>query len=183
MKALLDFIPILAFFITYIFFGQDLYLAVKVIMVATAVQLAVLWIKDRKISRMHMISGALLLGLGGLTLALNNDLFIKWKPTVVNWLFAAVFAGSLWIGEKPMMQRVAEESMPLDAKSWRQLTSAYAWFFGFLGVLNLIVVYNVSEATWVKFKLFGLMGLTVLFMLAQGVWIMKKLPAEQEESQ
>lgn len=181
MKALIDFVPILAFFIAYIFFGRDLYLAVQVIMVATLLQLAFLWIKDRHISRMHLVSGLLLLGFGALTLVLQNDLFIKWKPTVVNWLFAAVFAGSLWIGDKPLIQRIAESSLPLETADWRRLTVAYTVFFVFLGILNLYVVYNFSEAAWVKFKLFGLMGLTFLFMIAQGVWIMRRLPSEEEE--
>ena len=182
MKALFDFFPVLAFFVAYMAFGRDIYLATKVMMAATFLQIAYLLVRRRPISFTHISSAVLAWGLGGLALALHNPLFIKWKPTVAYWTFAAFFLGSQYIGEKPLLQRALGHAAQLDALNWRRLNFAWVVFFVFLGALNVYVIYNFSEEFWVKFKLFGGIGLTLVFSLAQGVWIATKSTPEQPES-
>lgn len=184
MKALFDFFPVVAFFATYMAFGQDIYLATKVMMGATALQMGYLLVRRQPITFTHASSAFLAWGLGGLALALHNPLFIKWKPTVAYWLFAVAFLGSQFIGEKkPLLQRALGESAHLDPRDWRHLNVAWTIFFAFLGFLNLYVVYNFSEAFWVKFKLFGGLGLTLAFSIAQGIWIaMRSTPSEPDSA-
>ena len=178
MQLFYDFFPVIAFFVAYKLY--DIYVATAVIIVAVVFQVGIHWLRTRTVSRMHAISAGLVFVLGGVTLALRDELFIQWKPTVVNWLFGAVFLGSQFIGKKPIIQRMLEHSADLDQPSWHKLNAMWAGFFVFLGIVNLFVVYNFSEDTWVNFKLFGMLGLTLIFALAQGVWIARKLPRESE---
>ena len=183
VKALFDFFPVVAFFITYVAFGQDIYLATKVMMAATLLQVSYLLVRRQPITFTHGASAFLAWGLGGLALALHNPLFIKWKPTVAYWLFAVAFLGSQYFGaKKPLLQRALGEAATLEPRDWRQLNVAWVIFFAFLGLLNLYVVYNFSEAFWVKFKLFGALGLTLAFSIAQGVWIAMRSAPEHPDS-
>lgn len=178
MQLFYDFFPVIAFFVAYKLY--DIYIATGVIIVAVLLQVGIHWLRTRTISRLHAISAVLVFVLGGVTLALRDELFIQWKPTVVNWLFGAVFLASQFVGKKPIIQRMLEHSADLDQASWNKLNAMWAGFFVFLGVVNLFVVYNFSENAWVNFKLFGMLGLTLVFALAQGVWIARKMPPESE---
>jgi intracellular septation protein len=182
VKALFDLFPIVAFVVTYLFFGRDIYLATKVIMAATAIQMAYLVVRRQPIGFLHVASAVLAWGLGGLSLLLHNPLFIKWKPTIASWMFAAAFIGSQYVGEKPLIQRMFGPAVHLDERGWRQLNLVSFVFYVFLGVVNLYVVYNFSEEFWVKFKLTGLMGFTFAFFLAIGVWLYKKGAMDEPES-
>src|SRR5690606_9856510 len=118
-------------------------------------------------------------------LVFHNANFLKWKPTVLNWAFAAVFVGSQWIGGKPIVQRIMGSVANLRPEQWFRLNLVWAGFFALSGGLNLYVAYNFSEASWVKFKLIGMLGLTLLFGIVQTVWLayaMRKDPAVQGES-
>jgi intracellular septation protein len=126
---------------------------------------------------MLLTSAALVLVFGGLTLLIRDPTFIKWKPSIVNWLFAAAFLASQYIRGPTIIERMMGQNVALDATSWRKLNLAWVGFFVVAGVLNLYVAYRYSEATWVNFKLFGLMGLTLAFALAQGYWIARKADA------
>ncbi|MEO0421018.1 MAG: septation protein A [Pseudomonadota bacterium] len=181
LKTLIDFLPIVVFFLGYVLPGGDIYRATTALMIAMPVQLLVGYAMTRSISRMHLISTALVLVLGTATLVLKNDLFIKWKPTVIDWLFAAVFLGSQLFTGKSLIERAAGDAIELPDAIWRQLNTAWVVFFVVLGGLNLLVVYNFSEATWVNFKLFGTLGLTLVFMVLQGLWLQRHLPQEAEE--
>ena len=181
MQLFYDFFPVIAFFVAYKVY--DIYVATAVIIVAVGLQVGIHWLRTRTVSRMHAISAVLIFVLGGVTLALRNELFIQWKPTVVNWLFGLVFLGSQFIGKKPIIQRMLEHSAELDDDAWRKLNAMWAGYFGFLGIVNLYVVYNYSEDAWVNFKLFGMLGLTLIFALAQGLWIARRLPAEEKEEE
>jgi intracellular septation protein len=192
MKTLIDFLPVIAFFVAYFVPGPaDIYRATVVLMIAMALQVSTLWLMDRVrkarasdavplLNRMHLVSAGLVLVLGTATIVLHNDLFIKWKPTVVDWLFAAVFLGSQLFTGKSLIERAAGDNLTLPAPVWRSLNLAWVIFFFVLGVLNLVVVYNFSEAIWVNFKLFGSLALTFLFVLAQGLWIQRHLPGETQ---
>lgn len=192
MKLLYDFFPVLLFFVAYK--AYDIFVATGVIVVASLIQISVHWLRTRKVNRMHLVTALLVTIFGGITLALKDPAFIKWKPTVVNWLFAAVFLGSQFIGQKPIVQRMMEgiyadthaekegadqaATLELSHNDWRALNSMWWVFFLILGTINLYVVYNFSEDTWVNFKLFGMLGLTLVFALLQGIWIARKLPEE-----
>lgn len=182
MQLLLDFFPILAFFIAYKFTGGDIFIATAVIIVATSIQLAVNYARHRTFNRMHVVSTLLVVVFGGATLLIKEAIFIQWKPTILYWLFAAVIFGSQFVGEKPLMQRIMESGIETTREVWTKVNTGWSLFFIAMGGLNLFVVYNYDEATWVNFKLFGLLGLTLLFALLQALWLARYLPHEESES-
>ena len=172
MQLLIDFFPIVVFFVVYKLAG--IYWATGAIIVAMGLQMGVQWLRERKVSRMLLVSTALVALLGGVTLVLRNPLFIQWKPTVVNWLFAAAFLGSEFIGKRNLTERVMGHAVQLEPAMWRQLNLIWVVNFAFLGAANLFVVYNFDEDTWVNFKLFGMLGLTLLTAIGQAFWIAAK---------
>ncbi len=185
MKLLLDFLPILIFFGVYKLTG-DLITATAVLIPVTIIQVGVVYWLTKKVEKMALVTLALVIVLGGLTVFLNDGWFIMWKPTVVNWLFAAAFFGSHLIGQKPIIERLLGHAISLEPQQWVTLSIAWIAFFIFSGVLNLIVAYQFSEDIWVNFKLFGLLGLTFIFLIIQGVWISKhnsEVPAQPEDDQ
>lgn len=173
MQLLFDFFPIVAFFAAYKFYGM--YVATGVIIVASVLQVAVHWLRTRTVNKTHVISAVLIIIFGGITLYLQNRLYIQWKPTVLYWLFAAVAIGSEFFGDKPIIQRMMNHAIDMDAGAWRFLNRMWVGFFLVMGFVNLYVVYNYDENTWVNFKLFGFLGLTFLFVLAQGFWMHSKI--------
>lgn len=175
MQFLVDLLPVIAFFVAYKM--ADIYVATGVLIVGVLMQTAYSWIRHRKVSPMLITSAVLVLFFGGLTLLIHDPTFIKWKPSIVNWLFAAAFLVSQYLRGPTIVQRMMGENVALDADSWRRLNLAWVAFFVVAGALNLYVAYRYDEATWVNFKLFGLMGLTLAFALAQGVWIARKADA------
>lgn len=169
MKFLFDFFPVLLFFVAYKLF--DIYVATATIIVATFLQVGVFWLMHRRFQTSHLVTLVLVAIFGGATLLLHNPNFIKWKPTVLNWLFAAAFLGSQFIGKKSMVQRMMDQAVELPAPIWQRLNLSWVVFFIIMGIANLYVAFNFSENTWVNFKLFGIMGLTLLFVLLQAVFI------------
>ena len=174
MQLLFDFLPVIAFFVAYKL--ADIYVATLVIIVATVVQLSVNWIRTRSFNPMHVVSAGLVLVFGGLTLLIHDTAFIMWKPTVVNWLFAAAFFSSQWrtFGGRPLVQRLmtsTDARLNLAPARWRRLNQMWIGFFLVMGAANLAVFRYFDEATWVNFKLFGMFGLTLVFIVAQGFWI------------
>ncbi len=166
---LFDFFPVLLFFAAFKVWG--LMVATAVLIVATLAQTAWSWFRTRTVNRTHLLTAGLVLVFGGLTLWLDDEVFIKWKPTVVYWLFAIAFVGSQWVGEKPIIRRIMESGIQLPNPIWLRLNVAWAVFFVGLGFLNLWVAFNFSTDLWVNFKLFGLLGLTVGFAVLQGFYI------------
>lgn len=207
MKILLDFFPILLFFIVYKFYGDipavvisstnallpfmdlslgeskdAIYLATLVAIVATLLQVAFTAVVNKKVEKMHLVTLVLLIVFGGATLFLKDPLFIKWKPTVINWLFGLVFFGSQFIGDKPLVQRMMGQAITLSSAAiWHKLNLAWVGFFVFSGLSNIYVAFNYSEETWVNFKLFGLLGVTIVFIIGQGVFLSKYIVTEEEE--
>lgn len=172
MKAFIDFIPILLFFIAYKFY--DIYVATAVVIVASVVQAGYVYLTEKRIPGMLLASTGLIVLLGAATLILQDDNFIKWKPTVVNWLFAAVFIGSLYVGSKPLLQRMMEGAFAhLPLSVWQRMSWVWALFFISVGIINLWVAYTFDTDTWVNFKLFGLLALTFVFIIAQSLYLMK----------
>ena len=179
MQILIDFLPIIVFFATYKLAGM--FAATAALMVAMAIQIAVQWFRQGSVNKMLLISGALVGVFGGITLLLRDPIFIQWKPTIVNWLFAATFLGSRFIGASTITERMMGQAVELDAAMWRQLNLMWVGNFSFLGAANLYVVYNYDEATWVNFKLFGMFGLTLLMALGQVLWIAIRTSGQQPE--
>ena len=172
MQLLLDFLPVFAFFVAYLV--ADIYVATAVLIVAVLIQTAVSLIRHRKVSPMLLTSAVLVLIFGGLTLIVHDATFIKWKPTLVNLLFAAAFAASQFMRGPTIVQRMIGGNLKLASADWRRLNLMWIGFFLFAAAANLYVAYSFPEATWVKFKVFGLLGLTLIFVLLQGVWLSRR---------
>ncbi|WP_420554931.1 septation protein A [Neptuniibacter marinus] len=174
MKLLLDFLPIIIFFIVYKT-TNDIILATAILIPATLLQMLYTWIRTHKIEKMQLVTLALVVILGGATVIFQDKTFIQWKPTVVNWLFGLTFLGSQFIGSKTIIERLMGSNLSLPHFAWRTLNIAWVVFFLAMGALNLFVAYSFSEETWVNFKLFGMLGLTVIFIIAQGVYLSRHI--------
>ncbi|MBN2646778.1 MAG: septation protein A [Thiotrichales bacterium] len=169
MKLLFDFFPVILFFIAYKMY--DIYTATVVIIFASLLQIGYAYWKHKTVEKMHLITFGLIVLLGGLTLVLQDEAFIKWKPTLVNWGFALAFLGSHYIGSKPIIERMMSGMIHLPAQIWVRLSWLWIGFFILSGAVNLYVAYQFDTDTWVNFKLFGLMGMTLVFIVLQGLYI------------
>ncbi len=143
MKLLYDFLPIVLFFVAYKIYG--IYAATAVAIAASAVMVAIGWFKHRKVERMHLVSLVVISVMGGLTLWLQDKAFVMWKPTLINWLFAAVLIGSLAFG-KPLVQRMLEGQMSLPQAVWSRLNWMWVGFFIISGAANLVVAKHYLNA-------------------------------------
>lgn len=152
--------------------GGPIFLATGLFMAATAVSLTVSWLLTRTLPMMPLVSGAVVFVFGALTLWLQDDVFIKMKPTIVNSLFAAVLLGGLLFG-KSLLGYVFESAFRLDAEGWRKLTLRWGLFFVFLAIVNEIVWRNFSTDAWVAFKVWGIMPITLVFTFSQMPLIMR----------
>lgn len=178
MQLLLDYVPIIIFILAY--FYKDIFFATGVLMAVMPVVLFIQWLLTKKLNKIYAASTALVLVLGGFTLAFRNPTFLYWKPTVLNWAIAIAFLGSQWIGEKTFVQRMLGGAATLEKDQWIRLNQIWVVFFLFVGCVNLYVAYNFSEAFWVKFKLFGMLGITLLFVIFQSIWL--SFAAQKSES-
>ena len=210
MKLLFDFFPIILYFVTYkqagylienTFLGKLVdpnqpefinatFLAIGVAIIASFAQVAYHWVKTHKFERMHIISLALIAGLGTITIMIGDPVFFQWKPTVLNWLFAGVFLGSMIIGEKPIIQRMMSGHIQLPQNVWKTLNLSWVGFFLVSGAANLYVAFYYNSGandaarmdTWVNFKLFGLMGLTIGFIILQALYLSRHITEDEEPS-
>lgn len=185
MKLLVDFLPIVVFFIVYKATGS-LITATAVLIPATILQVLFTWWRYRRIEKMQLVTLGLVIVLGGITVFTHDGDFIKWKPTIVNWLFGAAFLISPLIGKgenkgKPVVQRMMEKSVHLPRQVWMRLNTAWVLFFVILGAVNVAVFSLMSEDAWVNFKLFGMLGLTVVFILLQGIYIARHATEESNQ--
>lgn len=180
MQLLFDLFPVILFFAAFKLAG--IYVATGVAIAASIAQVAWVWLRRRRVEAMHLITLGLIVVLGGATLLLQDEMFIKWKPSVVNWLFAVVFLGSQFVGGKPLVRRFMESKVELPASVWTRLNLSWVAFFGLLGFANLFVVYRFDTETWVNFKLFGMMGLTVAFVLVQALYLARYIPEGSENT-
>jgi len=205
MKFLIDFFPVLLFFVVYKFYaeipveaistinditqlsltpGQQsdaIYLATAVAIAASFVQVSAFWFRHRHFEKMHVVSLVIITLFGGATLALQDPVFIKWKPTILNWVFALVVIGSQFIGKKTIIERMMGHAISVPAEIWRRVNLAWGAFFVFSGLANIYVAYTFSEAFWVDFKLFGLLGLTLVFAFAQAFYLTRFIESNDEQ--
>ncbi len=179
MQLFFDFLPIVIFFIVFKFFG--IYAATGAAMAISLLQVLFEWFKNHKVSKLQLINLVLIGVLGGSTLLLHNELFIKWKPTVLYWALGLVFLWSQLFSEKPIIQRLLEKNIVLPSNIWRNLSRTWVVFFALMGLLNIIVAYSVDTNTWVNFKLFGILGLTILFTILQAIYLAKHIKENPEK--
>jgi intracellular septation protein len=180
MQLLFDFFPIIVFFVVFKLYGM--YAATAAIMVAMAIQIAVQWYRKRTVSKMLLISGALVGVFGSMTLILRNPIFIQWKPTIVNACFALAFLGSQFFGKETITEKLMGQAVQLPKRVWTQLNLIWVANFIVLASANIYVVYNYSEEFWVDFKVFGTLGLTLITAVGQAVWIAMNFSDEQTEN-
>lgn len=186
VKQFIDFIPLLLFFIVYKMEPRAIELAGHTLSVggifsATAVLIGasllvygLIFATRRKLEKGQWITLLACLLFGGMTLAFHSETFLKWKAPVVNWLFAAGFAASHFIGDRPLIQRIIGHAVQLPAPLWARLNLAWVAFFVVCGLANLYVAFTFQQF-WVDFKVFGSLGMTVLFMLGQGVFLARHM--------
>lgn len=158
--------------------GGPIFIATGLFMAATAIALATSWLLTRSLPIMPLISGVVVFVFGALTLYLQDDVFIKMKPTIVNTLFGAILLGGLLFG-KALLGYVFDSAFKLDAEGWRKLTLRWGLFFLFLAVVNEVVWRSFSTDTWVAFKVWGIMPITLLFTFSQMPLIMRHSLEEQ----
>jgi len=179
MKQFLDFLPLIVFFAFYKLY--DIYVASGALIVATALALVFTWIKYRKVEKMTLITFLMVLVFGTLTLVFHNDLFIKWKVTIIYCLFALALLISQLVLKKPLVQRMLGKELTLPDKVWNTLILAWAIFFLVCGLANIYVAFWLPQSVWVNFKVFGLTALTLVYTLLSGVYIYRHMPEEQKK--
>lgn len=169
MKFLFDLFPIILFFVAFKL--GDIFVATAVAIAATFAQIGWVWWRHRKVDTMLWVSLGLIVVFGGATLLLRDETFIKWKPTVLYWLFAVVLLTSAKLFDRNLIRRMLQEQVTLPEPLWGRLNLAWSLFFAAMGVANLVIAFNYPTDVWVNFKLFGSMGLMLAFIVAQGVWL------------
>lgn len=175
MKLALDFAPLVAFFIAYKLGG--VYWATGIIIALTIISLLIGFVITGKIAKFPLFSGILITVMGGLTLYLQNDMFVKMKPTAANLIFAIILGGGL-LSNRTFLKDLLGSAIDMPEAAWRNLTWRWVIFFLLLAGLNEYVWRTMSEATWVNFKVFGLMGLTMVFALANAPFMAKHMKHE-----
>lgn len=174
MKQWLDYIPLILFFATFKTLG--IFPATGILIASTVLLYGYIWFSDGKLEKNHKIVLAVTLVFGGLTLALHDEVFIKWKAPIVNWVLALVFLGSHFIGDKLAIERLMGHAIQLPQAVWARLNLAWIAFFLFLGGINLYVAFTYDF--WVTFKVFGSLGLTLVFVVIQMLFLGRYLPKD-----
>jgi intracellular septation protein len=174
LKLALDFAPLVAFFVAYKLGG--VYWATGLIIALTILSLIVGYAITGKLAKFPLFSGILITIMGGLTLYLQNDMFVKMKPTAANLIFALILGGGL-LSNRMFLKDLLGSAIEMPQTAWRTLTWRWVTFFLVLAGLNEYVWRTMTEATWVNFKVFGLMGLTLVFALANAPFMAKHMQA------
>ena len=178
MKLLVDFFPILLFFVVFKTLG--IYAATAVAIIATVAQIAWLRWRNGRVEPMQWLSLGVIVVFGGATLVAQDETFIKWKPTVLYWLMGGGLLIANYVFKRNGIRAIMGAQLELPDNAWRQLLHAWAAFFAVMGVINLWVAYHYDTDTWVNFKLFGGLGLMVLFVLGQAVYLSRHIQQDAE---
>jgi len=181
-KFLFDLFPLILFFVAYRY--ADIYVATSVAIAASLGQLAWLKLRGKPIEATHWINVAVIVVFGGATLYLHNDVFIKWKPTVLNWLFGGALLFSRLVLGRNLMRNLMGKQVDLPDPAWDKLNLSWALFFVIAGAANLYVAFSghYTEGQWVSFKVFGQLGLMIIFIIAQSIWLGKHMRAPDAAS-
>jgi intracellular septation protein len=164
LRFILDFSPLVGFFLGYRFGG--LLTGTGILIVATLISLSIIYLKEKRVAMMPLVSGVIVTIMGGLTLYLQDETFIKIKPTLVNLLFSSILLGGMCFG-RPMFKYVLGHAMQLEEEGWRRLSLRWGLFFLALAGLNECIWRNFPTDFWVNFKVFGMFTLTMLFTILQ----------------
>lgn len=182
LNFLYEFIPVLLFFGAFKFYG--IYVATLVGIIATALQVAITGIWQRRIDKKQLITLGVFIFFGGLTLYFHNPIFVKWKPTIIFWLFGFILLANHFVGKKKILQKMMESVMqdqqPIASAVWQKMNLAWAVFFISLGSLNLFVAYHFSTEAWVNFKFYGIMSLLILFSFTQALYLSRYMTTESK---
>jgi intracellular septation protein len=176
MQMLFEFLPIIIFFVVYKVSG--IYAATAAAILISILQTIIYWFRFKKVDKLQLAMLVLIIILGSATLLLHQPIFIKWKPTVINWLFAAVFFVSPYVSKRPLIAVMLSDKIQLPDPVWRKLNLSWVIFFVVVGIANIVVAYHFSTNTWVNFKLFGVLGVTVLFTILQAIYLAKHIQPE-----
>ena len=176
MKLLFDLFPVILFFITYKL--VDIYAATAAAIMATFIQVGWSWFRHKKVDNLLWVSLALIVTFGGATLFLQDEAFIKWKPTVLYWLFSCVLLISQVFYKKNLIQSMLGAQLKLPEVIWTRLNRNWMVFFAAMGAINLYVAFSYSTEFWVNFKLFGFTGLMLVFVILQGLFLAKYAEAQ-----
>ncbi|CAG1007589.1 Intracellular septation protein [Burkholderiales bacterium] len=178
MKLFVDFLPLILFFVAFKL--ADIYVATAVAIVASLLQIGWFKFRGQAVSTSQWLSLAVIVVFGGATLLLHDDTFIKWKPTVLYWVFGGVLAAGKLIWRRDFLRKLIDEKeVSLPEAVWGMITWSWVCFFAAMGVLNLYVAFNWPLEVWVNFKVWGGIGLTLFFVLAQGVVLSRYIPEEK----
>jgi intracellular septation protein len=178
LKLALDFGPLLVFFAANKFGG--VFVATGAFMAATAIAMAVSWMKTRHIPPMLILTGVIVLVFGGLTLWLQDETFIKIKPTVLNWGFALVFLAAPLFFKKNLLRMMLGDKLSMPDFAWSRLNLLWVGYFFAIGAANLYVANNMSAEAWGKFRVFGMYGALLAFMVLQGFYVYRHMAVEPE---
>ena len=179
MKLLIDFFPIILFFVAFKVWG--IYVATGVAIAATVVQIAYLRHKHGKVEPMQWMGLGVIVVFGGATLLAHSETFIKWKPTVLYWLMGSALLIGQFVFRRNFIKSLMGAQIELPETAWRGLNWAWTGFFAAMGVLNLWVAYTFSTDAWVNFKLFGGLGLMLAFVLAQATFLSRYMKDSHPE--
>ena len=178
MKFLFDLLPVILFFVVFKF--ADIYAATGVAIAATFAQIGWLKFRRRKVDTMMWVSLAIIVIFGGATLLLKDETFIKWKPTVLYWMFSGILLGGQLLLGKNIIRAMMGKQIELPEAIWRKLNWSWAAFFALMGAANLYVAFNFSTDAWVNFKLFGGMGLMLVFVVLQALFLSRYMQEKEQ---
>lgn len=186
MKFLYDFFPLILFFSAAKLY--DIYVATGVAIAASAIQVGWYYFRHKRFETMHLVTLGVLTIFGGMTIIFHDDTFIKWKPTIVNWIFTAILVGSHWIGSKTVIEHLLSKQIDLPNFVWSKLNMSWSLFFLVMGALNLYIAFyyrlDLDEQTrtdnWINFKVFGITGLTFIFVIFQALYMAKYMPENKK---
>lgn len=190
MKPLFDYLPVVVFFGLYFLSGRDIMLATWGIIIASSIQVLAGRLIWKRWQRMHVMVLVVTLIFGGLTLALHNDAFIKWRPSIISFLLAALLLGGQFLRERNLLQRLCEGVMkgafgrvvPMARRYWLRLNLAFVVYMIAIGLLNLYVAYHFSTAFWVNFKLFGFSAIQMVFYVAAFLYFYRHISEADRKS-
>jgi intracellular septation protein len=179
---LIDFIPVLLFLLAFKIYG--IYVATAVGIAATALQVIYTRLARKRFDKQQLVTLVVFVVFGGMTLYFHNPIFIKWKPSIVFWIFGIAFLGSQFIGKKPIIQRMLEGLMEdqtgsVPVRVWQRLNVAWTLFFLILGTVNIYVAYTFSTETWVNFKVYGILVIIMVFSFVQSLFLARYLTDEK----
>jgi len=177
MKQILDFVPLIVFFVLYKMY--DIYMATGALIVASAIQIALTYLLYKKLEKMQLITFLMVAVFGGMTIFLHDDNFIKWKVTIVYALFALGLSVSHILGKSAIKGMLGKE-ISLPEAVWSHINWAWTVFFATCALLNVYVAFNLPLDVWVNFKVFGLLAATLFFTLLTGIYIYKHLPKDDQ---